>query len=91
MFLTGKLAELATAGRNFMTHVAQNGALFQQVKNINENNAAQLFQLDEMVGKRTDADLAQAAVDIKLSEVAIQASAQVINQLRNVSLLNFLT
>jgi flagellar hook-associated protein 3 FlgL len=89
-FLTGKLAELATASRNFMTHVAQNGALFQQVKNINENNAAQLFQLDELVGKRTDADLAQAAVDIKLSEVAIQASAQVINQLRNVSLLNFL-
>ncbi|MBB5747512.1 hypothetical protein [Brevundimonas variabilis] len=90
-FLTGKLSELATAGGNFLTHVAQNGALFQQVESINANNAAQLSQLDALVGQRTDADLAQAAVDIKLSEVAIQASAQVINQLRNVSLLNFLT
>ena len=90
-FLTGKLGELATAGSNYLTHVAQNGALYQQVKSINENNAAQLSQLDELVGQRTDADLAQAAVDIKLSEVAIQASAQVINQLRNVSLLNFLS
>ena len=89
-FLTGKLEELATAGKNFLTHAAQNGTLFQQVKRVNENNAAQLFQLDELVGKRTDADLAQASVDIKMSEVAIQASAQVINQLRNVSLLNFL-
>lgn len=89
-FLTDKLAELATAGNNFLGHVAKNGALYQQVQSFNENNAAQLAQLEELVGQRTDADLAQAAVDIKLSEVAIQASAQVINQLRNVSLLNFL-
>ena len=90
-FLTTKLGELAAAGGTFLTSVAQNGAIYQQVQAINENNAAQLTQLDELVGQRTDADLAQAAVDIKLSEVAIQASAQVINQLRNVSLLNFLT
>lgn len=90
-FLTTKLGELADAGATFLTSVAQNGAIYQQVQAINENNAAQLSQLDELVGQRTDADLAQAAVDIKLSEVAIQASAQVINQLRNVSLLNFLT
>ncbi len=90
-FLTGKLGELATAGGNFLNHVARNGALYQQVQSVTDNNAAQLSQLDALVGQRTDADLAQAAVDIKLSEVAIQASAQVINQLRNVSLLNFLT
>jgi len=90
-FLTGKLDELAAAGRSFLAPVARNGALYQQVRDVTDNNASQLTQLDALIGQRTDADLAQAAVDIKLSEVAIQASAQVINQLRNVSLLNFLS
>ena len=47
--------------------------------------------LDELVSNRTDADMAKAVTDLQLSQVAIQASAQVINQLRQVSLLNFLS
>lgn len=90
-FLTGKLAELSTAGSNVVATVGRNGALYNQVEAITANNKAQSQQLEVLLGKKTDADLAQAAVDIKLSEVAIEASAQVINGLRNVSLLNFLS
>ena len=42
------------------------------------------------MAKRTDADMARAVTDLQLSQVAIQASAQVISQLRDVSLLNYL-
>jgi len=51
---------------------------------------AQQTQLVELIGNRTDADMAQAVTDLNLSQIAIQASAQVINQLRDVSLLNLL-
>ena len=43
-----------------------------------------------MVSKKTDADLAQAITDLQLAQVAVQASAQVISQLSQVSLLNYL-
>ncbi len=89
-YLTGKLTELSAAAGNVVNTVGRNGALYKQVESINTNNDAQALQLEGLLGKKTDADLAQATVDIKLSEVAIQASAQVINGLRNVSLLNFL-
>lgn len=89
--LAQRLTALGDIGRELTANVARNGTLYKQVETINQANSAQLSQLETLVGKRTDADLAQAAVDIKLSEVAIQASAQVINSLRQTSLLNFLT
>ena len=52
---------------------------------------AQRTQLTGLIGNRTDADMAQAVTDLNLSQIAIQASAQVINQLRAVSLLNLLS
>ena len=52
---------------------------------------AQKSALDQLVAGRTDADLAVAITDLELSQVAIQASAQVISQLRQVSLLNYLS
>ena len=40
---------------------------------------------------RTDAAMLKAVSDLELSQIAIQASAQVISQLRQASLLNYLT
>ncbi len=46
--------------------------------------------LEVMLGDKTDADMAKVVTEIELSQLAIQASAQVISQLRQVSLLDYL-
>lgn len=89
-FLTTQLSRLDAAKLAVVNVTANNGALAKQVEATTASNAAQVTMLDGLVSKRTDADLAQAAVDLNLSEVAIQASAQVISRLSEVSLLNFL-
>jgi flagellar hook-associated protein 3 FlgL len=60
------------------------------MENLLASQEAQQLQLAELIGNRTDADVTQAVTDLNLSQIAIQASAQVINQLRDVSLLNLL-
>lgn len=90
-FLTAQLARLEQAGTGVIDKTATTGSLANQVESVNAGHKAQLSSLDELVSNRTDADMAKAVTDLQLSQVAVQASAQVINQLRQVSLLNFLT
>lgn len=89
-FLTSQLSLLETAGKAVIDKTATTGSLAKQVDNITASHQAQLNSLDQMVAGRTDADMAKAVTDLELSQIAIQASAQVISQLRDVSLLNFL-
>lgn len=89
-FLSAQLARLDRALVKVTDETARNGNMQNRVDAILTSQEQQKLSLTELVGSKTDADLAQAAVDLKLSEVAIQASAQVINTLRQTSLLNFL-
>jgi flagellar hook-associated protein 3 FlgL len=90
-FLTAQLSRLDQASTGAIDKTATTGALAKQVENLTASHKAQMGSLDELVSNRTDADMARAVTDLQLSQVAIQASAQVINQLRQVSLLNFLS
>jgi len=89
-FLTTQLDRLDTAKLAVVNITANNGALAKQVEATTTSNAAQVTMLDGLVSKRTDADMAQAVTDLEMSEIAIQASAQIISRLSDVSLLNFL-
>lgn len=90
-FLTGILQRL-DAGRETVTDTAaRNGSMQNRVDAIIASQTEQKNALDEVLAGKTDADMAQAITDLQLSQVAIQAAAQVVNQLRSVSLLNFLT
>lgn len=90
-FLTGILQRL-DAGREAVTDTAaRNGSMQNRVDAIIASQTEQKNSLDEVLAGKTDADMAQAITDLQLSQVAIQAAAQVVNQLRSVSLLNFLT
>jgi flagellar hook-associated protein 3 FlgL len=89
-FLSTQLARLEQAGTSIVDKMAKSGSLAKQVESISRGHEAQKLALDELVAGRTDADMAQAITDLQLSQVAIQASAQVISQLRQVSLLNYL-
>jgi flagellar hook-associated protein 3 FlgL len=90
-FLTTQLGRLEQAAKSVVDKTAKTGSLANQVESVTAGHKAQLGSLDELVSKRTDADMARAVTDLELSQIAIQASAQVINQLRQVSLLNFLS
>ena len=90
-FLTTQLARLEQAGTAVVDRMARTGSLANQVESITKGHEAQKSALDGLVAGRTDADMAEAITDLQLSQVAIQASAQVISQLRQVSLLNYLS
>lgn len=90
-FLTTQLTRLEQAGQSVIDKIARTGSLAKQVENISVGHTAQKNALDELVSGRTDADMAKAVTDLQLSQIAIQASAQVISQLRQVSLLNYLS
>lgn len=89
-FLATQLARLEQASTAVIDKMAKTGSLAKQVENITTGHQAQKAALDELVSGRTDADMAAAITDLQLSQVAIEASAQVISQLRQVSLLNYL-
>ncbi|HYC67696.1 flagellin [Brevundimonas sp.] len=90
-FLTTQLSRLEQAATGVIDKMAKTGSMANQVESITTGHQAQLGSLDELVSNRTDADMAVAITDLQLSQVAIQASAQVISQLRQVSLLNYLS
>lgn len=90
-FLITQLSRLEQAGKAVIDKVAATGSLAKQVEAISLGHTAQKNALDELVSNRTDADMAKAVTDLQLSQIAIQASAQVISQLRQVSLLNYLS
>lgn len=90
-WLSTQLSRLESAGQGVIDKGATTGSLANQVDSIVKGHNAQLESLSELVSKRTDADMAKAVTDLQLSQIAIQASAQVISQLRQVSLLNFLS
>lgn len=90
-FLEGILTQFDAAREVAVQAGARNGSLQNRVDSILAGHEAQQTQLASLIGDRTDADMAQAVTDLNLSQIAIQASAQVINQLRDVSLLNLLS
>ena len=89
-FLITQLGRLEQAATGVINKTASTGSMANQVESVTKGHQAQLTSLDELVSNRTDADMARAITDLQLSQVAIQASAQVISQLRQVSLLNYL-
>ncbi len=89
-FLQQQLAAFDSARESTVLASARNGALQNRVEALLTAQEAQQLQLGDLIGNRTDADMSQAVTDLNLSQIAIQASAQVINQLRDVSLLNLL-
>ncbi len=89
-FLKTVLTRLDQAYKNITNNTARNGSMQNQVDSILTSQRTQRDSLDEIVGKRTDTDMAAAVTDLEAAQIALQASAQVIAGLRDTSLLNFL-
>ena len=89
-FLNTQITRLGAVVTDIVNVTSRNGTMQKQLETINANNTAQVNGLEKLVSNKTDADLAQAVTDIQLSQLAVQASAQVISQLSQTSLLNYL-
>jgi flagellar hook-associated protein 3 FlgL len=89
-FLEGQIGALKTVHGGIIDQAARNGGLQNRVESVLKSHEDQSLALTELIGKRTDADMAQAVTDLEMAQISIQASAQVISQLRSTSLLDLL-
>jgi len=90
-FITTQLSRLETTSQAVTQKTAMTGSMANQIDTVIEGHKSQLASLETLVADRTDADMLKAVTDLELSQIAIQASAQVISQLRQSSLLNYLS
>jgi flagellar hook-associated protein 3 FlgL len=89
-FLQGVIASFTTAETKSTSAVVQNGAVQQQLANVNKNLSTQSDTLTQSLGNLTDVDIAKAASDLQLAQFAMQASAKVFGALSSSNLLNLL-
>lgn len=90
-FLQGVLSQFDSATATVTTATAQNGVVQNQLQATQTTLQAQQTTLQSTLGNMTDADMAQAATNLQLAQVAVQASAQVFSSLKGSSLLNVLS
>lgn len=89
-FLTQQLAAFDAAREGLISSGAHNGSLQNRVESLITAHSAQQDSLDNLVSDKVTADPAQAITDLQMSQVAVQAAAQVLISLRETSLLNLL-
>jgi flagellar hook-associated protein 3 FlgL len=89
-FLQGMLTTFDAAHQEVVDYTAQNGSLQKRLDTHVEAQAAQSDSLEGMIGEKTDVDLAAALTKLQQAQQAVQASAQVLASLKNVSLLDLL-
>lgn len=89
-FLTEILGRLDQAHQAVTNQAAANGAMQNRVEAVLKSHDDQKIALEALLSKKTDVDMARALTELELSQIAIQASARVVDQLRQSSLLNYL-
>jgi flagellar hook-associated protein 3 FlgL len=89
-FLQGEVARWDTIRQNMTTLTAANGLIQKRLDTSKENVVAQDTTLTGMVGDITDADMAQAASQLQMAQMAVQAAAHVFQTLQSSSLLSVL-
>jgi flagellar hook-associated protein 3 FlgL len=89
-FLQNELSRWDTIRQNLTSLTAANGLVQQQVDNSKQNVVSQSDTLTGMIGDITDADMAQAASNLQMAQMAVQAAAHVYQTLQTSSLLSIL-
>lgn len=89
--LTGLMTRFETAAKDVVDIQAKNGSMQARVDTLLESQESRKISVDTILSGKTDANMAEAVTELEMAQIAIQASAQVISQLRQVSLLNYLS
>lgn len=90
-FLTAQMSRFEAEAKDVVNVQARNGAMQSRVDALMESQESRKISVDTLLAGKTDANMAEAVTELEMAQIALQASAQVINQLRQVSLLNYLT
>ncbi|MBD7940924.1 flagellin [Brevundimonas guildfordensis] len=89
-FLTTQMRLFEGAAKGVVERQAVNGGMQNRVDRLLESQEARKISVDTILSGKTDANMAEAVVELEMAQMALQASAQVISQLRQVSLLDYL-
>ncbi len=89
-FLTTKAQEFGKLYDQTLQFSALNGTMQKQVENTQTSLQDQSDSMSKLVDDRTSADMATAYSNLQQAQVAVQASAQVLANLNQTSLLNLL-
>jgi len=89
-FLTAQMTRFESAAKGVVDIQARNGAMQARVDTLIESHETRKISVDTILSGKTDANMAEAVTELEMAQIAIQASAQVISQLRQVSLLDYL-
>ena len=89
-FLTTKSQEFSAEYNQLTEATSLNGTLQNRVDNSQKSLQGQSDSLSGLVSARTDVDLSKAYADLQQAQVSVQASAQVLANLNQSSLLNLL-
>ena len=89
-FLEGELASWETIRSDQTDIVARNGMLQKRVETIGTDLETRSNTLAGMIGKVTDADMAQAAANLQQAQLSVQSAAYVFQALQESSLINIL-
>ena len=89
-FLTTKSQEFGKLYDQTLQFSALNGTMQKRVENTQTSLQGQADSMSQLVDDRTSADMATAYSNLQQAQVAVQASAQVLANLNQTSLLNLL-
>lgn len=89
-FLRDVLQQFDAAIQQVTSDTARNGSLQSRVKDVLDGHQARSDAIDGLIEGKVGVDKAEAIVRLQQAQVAVQASAQVLSQLRGVSLLDYL-
>jgi flagellar hook-associated protein 3 FlgL len=90
-FLENEVSTLNGVITTTTATTAQGGDIQKQVETATTNQTDRQTTLTNVLGDITDVNMAKAASDLTQAQTAVQASAQVFNTLRGMSLLNYLS
>jgi flagellar hook-associated protein 3 FlgL len=89
-FLTSQISTWDKVRTDLTTTTASNGLVQKQVGNSAQNVASQTTTVTGLLGDITDADMGQAAGQLQMAQMAVQAAAHVFQTLQASSLINIL-
>ena len=89
-FLTAQMGRFETAAKDVVSLQARNGGMQNRAEHLLDSQESRKISVDTILAGKTDANMAEAVVKLEMAQLALQASAQVVSQLRQVSLLDYL-
>jgi flagellar hook-associated protein 3 FlgL len=89
-WITQELSKWDKIGSDLTTMTAANGLMQKRVDDSKANVVAQGNTVTGMIGDVTDADMGQAATQLQMAQMAVQAAAHVFQTLQGSSLLSIL-